>query len=232
MKRKANRQEAILTMMLVLGLLLAGCGRKDAAPAPSEPVAQSETVSPAETAVSSEAEIIIGRQDGERFEEVILLEGMEEKVRYEHVRNVAVGIEMDYDYESFIRQSDAERERFVPVWENAEDPEIWLEVTASPENAETVASSVEEALENEYDTIREAITLDRAGSCIRIDASNDKGNGETPDRLQTVTIIPAPDGCRVAAAHYSFESAEGFGRRFSSILNTLAVIDRKEAGGA
>ena len=39
-----------------------------------------------------------------------------------------------------------------------------------------------------------------------------------------VYIIPAPDGCRVATAHYSFESAEGFGRRFSYIVNTLTII--------
>ena len=37
------------------------------------------------------------RQDGERFEGVIILEGMEETVRYEHVRNDTVGFEMDYD---------------------------------------------------------------------------------------------------------------------------------------
>ena len=50
-----------------------------------------------------------------------------------------------------------------------------------------------------------------------------------PDLLQMVYIIPAPDGCRVATAHYSIESAEGFGRRFSYILNTLVVIDRNGA---
>ena len=46
------------------------------------------------------------------------------------------------------------------------------------------------------------------------------------DQLQVVYIIPAFDGCRVAVEHFSVESAEGFGRRFNYMLNTLAVIDR------
>ena len=39
-------------------------------------------------------------------------------------------------------------------------------------------------------------------------------------------IIPAADGCRIAAAHYGFEAAEGFGVRFRRIMDTLAVIER------
>ena len=69
--------------------------------------------------------------------------------------------------------------------------------------------------------------LDRAGSCIGIDASATK-DGQTPDRMQKVYIIPAPDGCIVATAHYFFEGAEGFGRRFSYMVNTLAVIARSK----
>ena len=167
-----------------------------------------------------------GRQDGERFEETIILEGMEETVRYEHIRNTSIGIEMDYDYESFVRRTGSDRECFISVWDDPEDPENYLEVTYSPKDAETAAAAIGETLSNDYDIIRETYMLDRAGSCTRIDASNAKGNGGTPEHLQAVYIIPAPDGCRVATAHYSFESAEGFGRRFSYIVKTLQVIDR------
>ena len=59
--------------------------------------------------------------------------------------------------------------------------------------------------------------LDCAGSCIKIDASNAKGNDGMPDLLQAVYIIPAADGSRFATAHYSFEIAEGFRSRFSYI---------------
>ena len=156
---------------------------------------------------------------------------MEEKVRYEHIRNDTVGIEMDYDYESFARQSEEGRERFVSVWEDPENPGNWLELTASVESAESAAASVEEELSKEYDIIREPITLEHAGSCIRIEACELKGTGRMADQLQVVTVIPAPDGCRVAAEHFSIESAEGFGRRFSYMLNTLTVIDRRDTGG-
>ena len=100
-------------------------------------------------------------------------------------------------------------------------------MTTSPDDADTVAATIGETLSANYDIIKESITLDRAGDCILIDASNAKGNKGTPDLLQTVYIIPAADGCRIATAHYTFESAEGFGRRFNYIMNTLVVIDRR-----
>ena len=148
MRRNKKNDWNAPAIMLMMGflLILSGCGRKDAAPEPAEPVIQEEANSPVETTAPSEAEIIIGRQDGERFEETILLEGMEEKVRYEHIRNDTVGIEMDYDYESFARQSEEGRERFVSVWDDPENPGNWLELTASAESAESAAASVEEEL--------------------------------------------------------------------------------------
>ena len=69
--------------------------------------------------------------------------------------------------------------------------------------------------------------LDRAGVCERIDASATKDN-RTPDMIEAVYIIPAGDGCLVAAAHYSFESAEGYGRRVAEMLHTLTVIGRAD----
>lgn len=166
-----------------------------------------------------------GRQDGDRFEAVIMLEGMEETVRYEHVRNDALGIEMDYDYEQFERHSEADHERFFSRYDNPEDPLNYLEVRSSAEDADTVAASVREALSNDCKIISEPYTLDRAGSCIRIDASCAKDGKGTPDWLQVVYIIPAEDGCRVATVRCTFESAEGFGARISYMMNTLAVLD-------
>ena len=133
---------------------------------------------------------------------------------------------MDYDYTRFVRNSEPDRECFVSCYDLADSPENYLEVTYSPETAETVAANIGEELSNEYDILRnDSFTLARAGSCIRIDASNGKGNTGTPDQLQMVYIIPASDGCRVATAHYSWESAEGFGRRFHYFMDTLSVID-------
>ena len=125
------------------------------------------------------------RQDGERFEGVIILEGMEETVRYEHVRNETVGFEMDYDYESFVRQNETVHERFVSQYDNPAAPQNYLEVIFQAQDAETVADSVGAELSQKYDIIREACVLERAGSCIRIDASATK-DGHTPDLLQAV----------------------------------------------
>ena len=167
------------------------------------------------------------RQDGERFEGVIILEGMEETVRYEHVRNNTVGFEMDYDYENFVRQNETVHERFVSQYDNPAAPQNYLEVIWQAQDAETVADSVGNELSKKYDITREPYTLEHAGSCIRIDASATK-DGHTPDLLQAVYIIPSGSGCLVAAAHYSFEGAEGFGRRFANMLDTLTVLSRAE----
>ena len=227
-----------LTLIATIALSLTGCrnARTDETNTPAaEPQATaSGQVSaedngqaiPAGHDGAAEAEVVIGRQDGERFEDVIILEGMEETVRYEHVRNNTVGIEMDYDYESFLRSSRSDRERFVSIWDDRGNPENYLEVTYSPKDADTVAASVTEILSNDYDLIREAYTLDSAGSCIRIEASELRGTGRMADQLQIVYIIPAADGCRVATEHFSIESAEGFGRRFSYMMKTLMVTDR------
>ncbi len=166
-----------------------------------------------------------GRIDGERFEAVIMIEGMEETVRYEHIRNEAAGFEMDYDYEQFERRSEPGLERFVSRYDDSGHPENYLEVKYSPENADAAAASVSETLSKDYDITRETVMLDGAGSCIRINASEAKGGKGTPDLLQAVYIIPAADSCIVAATHYTFESAEGFGVRFRNMLQTLAFID-------
>ncbi len=149
---------------------------------------------------------------------------MEETVQYEHVRNAYIGFEMDYEYESLERQSDAVCDRFISIYDDPEEPMNYLEVSNSAEDAEFVAASIKKSLEDDYDIIEETYTLDRAGDCIRLDASGAKDGGGTSDILYTAYIIPADDGCRIAMAHYSFESAEGFGRRITCMVNTLKVI--------
>ena len=210
---------------VLLLMTLSGCGRHQAAAVPTDPVLNADPVSQSESAEVSEGTIYTGRQNGERFETVILLEGMEETVRYEHVRNETVGFEMDYDYESFVRRSETGRECFVSVWDDSYNPENYLEVTYSSQDASSVAASVSEALSRDYEISRDdSFPLDRAGSCIRIDASAVKGGGWMPNQLQMVYIIPAADGCRIATAHYSIEGAEGFGRRFRYLMDTFSVI--------
>ena len=201
----------VLTAALILSL--AGCGK---APA-GEP-----------QAASSGPAAGPGRQDGERFEAAIVIEGMEETVLYEHIRNETVGFEMDYDCEQFTRQSRSDRERFVSVWDDPDEPTNYIEVTYSPQDANAAAASVGETLSADYEIVTEPWELDRAGSCIRIDASEVKGGGYMPDLLQTVYIIPARDGSRIAAAHCTAESAEGFGRRVAYMMDTLAVVDRQD----
>ena len=111
------------------------------------------------------------RQDGERYEGVITLEGMEQAVQYEHIVNLTAGFEMDYDYETFVRHSEADRERFALAWDDPENPEYYLEVTYSSEDAETVAAAISEELSKDYEITQGSMELDRAGSCIRIGAS-------------------------------------------------------------
>lgn len=236
MKKKLLIFAVIMTLMLSL----AACGTVP--PAKSEtpaaepqaeasetsvpPAAPSETEEPQpEAAETAEPAAEPGRQDGERFEAVIILEGMEETVHYEHVRNESLGFEMDYDYESLARSSEADRERFVSVWDKAEDPQNYLELTVRPEDAGTVAAAIREELSQTYDLTEEARELERAGGCLYIEASVLKGTNQMADQLQLVYIIPASDGCIVATEHLSIEAAEGFGRRFSYMLNTLSVID-------
>lgn len=163
------------------------------------------------------------RQDGERFEETILLEGMEETVRYEHVKNEALGIELDYEYESFDRRSEPDRECFISRYDDPSRPENYLEVQFVPADSNAAAASVSEALSNDYDIIIEPFMLDGAGSCICIDASEARGGRGTPDSLRTIYIIPAADGYVIATAHYTIESAEGFGARMRSMMHTLVI---------
>lgn len=218
----------LFALSAALMLMLAGCGK---APAAVTESTAAETAAPAVEPQTAEIETtesapLSGRQDGERFEDVIVMEGMEETVKYEHVVSKTLGFEMDYDYESFVRRSETDRERFISAWDNAENPENYLELTYSAESAEAVEASVRETLSQDYDLVEETRTLDRAGDCVRIEASAIKGTNTMAEQIETVYIIPASDGCRIATTHYAIEGSEGFGRRFDYMLNTLSVINR------
>ena len=177
----------------------------------------------AEPETAPAAESSSSRQDGERFEDVIMLEGMEETVKYEHVKNDVIGIELDYDYENFERRSGSASECFISRYDNVDDPQIFLEIFYSTEDADSAASSIASSLSKDYDVIKESRALKNAGPCTYIDASANK-DGQTPDKLQAVYVIPLSNGCAVATAHYTFESADGFGHRFNEIMNTLTVM--------
>ena len=191
---------ALLCMFMLLITAFSGCGNNNEEAKPSDPV------SPTESAEQSEAEAKTGRQDGERFETTIVIEGMEETVKYEHVRNETAGFEMDFDYKSYVRRSESDRECFVSSYDDPKDFQNYLEVAYSAEDADTVTAAVSKVLSKDYDVIRETVTLDGAGSCTKIDASAAADGSGTPDVLQTVYIIPAADGCRVATARYTFEA--------------------------
>ena len=187
-----------------------------------EPISENETIDPTEP---SEAESESERQDGERFEAVIILEGMEETVHYEHIRNDALGFEMDYDYENFVRHNEADREWFVSCWDDSDNPENYLEVKYSPLDAESAAAAVSETLSSDYEISRDdSFSLERAGSCILILAEEVKGGGFMPDQLRSVYIIPAEDGCRIATAHCATVESEGFLRRFRYMMNTFSAV--------
>ena len=112
------------------------------------------------------------------------------------------------------------------------DNSLKLKVCSGPQApydevyAELVAEVISAALSDEYDVFSEYRELDFAGRCIYLEASALKGTNQMAEQLQSIYIIPASDGCRVATAHYSIESAEGFGRRFANMVNTLSVLDR------
>ena len=167
------------------------------------------------------------RQNGERFEATVVLEGMEETIRCEHIVNDSLGIEMDYDYESFLRLSEGGRECFISFYDDPQQPLNRLEVTFTPQDAEAAAGAVSASLSGAYEVIRENRTLQNAGDCTVIDASREKGTDRMPDLLQTVYVIPAPGGSIVAAAQYTVEGAEGFGARISQMMNTLALIGER-----
>ena len=213
-KEEQNRKPAsILSLILISALLLtmiSACGKSaESDEAGSASLMESATPSP--TAASSTAPTAApspsqaaGRQDGERFDSVITIEGMEETVHYEHVKNETLGYEMDYN-----------------------TPENYLEVKYLSQDAETAAAAISEELSDRYEVGRSTYTLEKAGDCIRLDASVDANDPtRMAQQLQLVSVIPTSDGCFVVTEHYAIEGSEGFGRRFTYFLQSFSPITK------
>lgn len=226
-------KRVLLLCISVAALLLAACGMlnktPEAAPQPTAAVLTPAPETAQPTPIVPTPTPAPVRQDGERFDAVIMLEGMEETVHYEHLKNETLGFEMDYDYESFVRQREADRETFISVYDKPDNPENFLEITAVPQDADAVAAFVSEALSREFDLTNVTRTLARAGECVRIEASVIKGTNRMAPQLQAVYIIPSGDGCLLATTHAAIEASEGFWRRFDYMLNTLSLLARDES---
>ena len=229
-------KKTILSLLLAAAMMLslAACGAVSAGN--SAPAAEAES----QTTASDDGQIIVEetpetptrdeRQDGERFEAVIMMEGMEETVRYEHIRREDLGFAMDYDYENFVRQSEGDRERFVSNWDDPADPQNYLEVSCDTGNANLVADAISAGLSDVYDLLQDERELDNSVKCLRIEASVIKGTNQMADRIQEIYIIPAGSGSIVARAYYAIEGAEGFGRRFAYMVRTLNTLERDVEG--
>ena len=105
-----------------------------------------------------------------------------------------------------------------------------MELMYTAEDAETVTAFVSEAFSKEYDIITVPREFDQTGTCIYIEASVIKGTNNMADQIQAAYIIPASDGCIVATTHSFVVESEGFGHRFSYLLQTLKLIDRSGSG--
>lgn len=234
-------KKTIVTMTIILALMLslAGCGKAPAAesstPAPAPQATETvqtpaentpaETPAPVETPAPT-AEPAPARQDGERFEGTFCYQGFEETVHYEHLRREDLGFEMDYDYDMFVRQSGADYERFVHVWDDPANPANYIEVEADTGNANLVADAMNAALSGEFDTTVVYRDMDNGEQCICIEASVIKGTNQMADRIEERYIIPAPDGCRIATARYDTVDSEGLAKRLFHMVKTIAAFDR------
>ena len=230
-------KKTILSLLLAAAMMLslAACG---SVPATQNETPAAETES--QTTASDDGQIIVEetpetptqdeRQDGERFEAVIMMEGMEEAVRYEHIRREDLGFAMDYDYENFVRQSEGDRERFVSNWDDPADPQNYLEVSYDTGNANLVADVLSAGLSDVYDLFQDERELDNSVKCLRIEASVIKGTNQMAEMIQEIYIIPAGSGSIVARAYYAIEGAEGFGRRFAYMVRTLNTLERDVEG--
>jgi len=221
-RRKQFPGKTAALALALTTVILSGCGKSGQAAKPAEPAP-----TPAPAVAETAAPVRPARQVGERFEGSFTFQGMEEKVQYEHIRSDAVGFEMDLDYESFKRVADGDCERFVSVWDDQARPENYLEVRADARSAEAVAEALTAELSEEYDVTTLEQELDSGARAIRLEASVIKGANQMADNLNSVYIIPAPDGCRIAWVRCFITDSEGFSLRVSKMVNTLTAIDRQ-----
>ena len=228
--KQSKRYLALLLGLVMLLAVLTACGRKNSDVQPIESAAPEESAQvPEESAEAPEAAAKPERENGERFEDVITIEGMEETIKLEHVINEIAGFAMDYDYESFVRRSAPDLECFIWSYDDPENPENFVEVSYSAEDAETVADTIETELSEDYEVYRDTTVLSSGCECIRMDASAVPGGAYTADVMQAVYVIPTADGCRVARIQYLPEGSDGFGKRLTYLVNTITVMEAKEA---
>lgn len=224
MKRKTVYLILTALMMAALVVTITGCKKNTPTEtASSEPVVIDINggTSDVATADPVDDESKTGRADGERFDSTIMLEGMEETVHYEHVVNNDLGFEIDYEYEELNRKTLADREIFISVYDDENDPSNYLEVSQSDLPVDTVITNLKTELSQKADIETETRTLENAGEVTYIEASSKDGN--MLDQIQSVYVIPAVNGTIVARCHFSIEAAEGFGGRFRQMLNTLVL---------
>ena len=193
----------------------------EAAAKTTEDAAKSEAADTTDAGESSEA-APAKRQVGDRYEDVIVYEGYEEILKFEHVKNEAAGFEMDYEYSRFVRKSDSNGDIFTLNLDGVEEPQYYLEVSYSSEEAEAAAASISEELSKNYSVTLSELT--EGGKMIN--AVPTEENQEL-DELQSAYVIPAADGCRVARAHYSYDSSDFFGNLFSMMMDSISAIDRQ-----
>lgn len=160
-----------------------------------------------------------------RFDAVIMIEGMEETVQYEHAVNEELGIAINYEYKLFERFSEEDRETFISVYDDPENPSEYFDISYRAEAADAVLAQESAALKEKYEISVSELTLNGAGKCTYIDASADKGGKTMPEVLRSVYIIPAQDGCYVVSTRCYIESAEGFGVRVRNMINTITLLD-------
>ena len=224
MKRKTVYSILTALLMAALVMTITGCKKNTTTEtASAEPVVIDINGGTSDVATADPVggESKTGRADGERFDGTIMLEGMEETVHYEHVVNNDLGFEIDYEYEDLNRKTLADREIFISVYDDENDPSNYLEVSQSDLPVDTVITNLRIELSQKADIETETRTLENAGEVTYIEASSKDGN--MLNQIQSVYVIPAGYGTIVARCHFSIEAAEGFGGRFRQMLNTLVV---------
>jgi len=224
MKRKTVYSILTALLMAALVMTITGCKKNTTTEtASAEPVVIdiNDGTSDVATADPVGGESKTGRADGERFDGTIMLEGAEETVHYEHIVNNDLGFEMDYEYEQLNRKTLADREIFISVYDDENDPSNYLEVSQSDLPVDTVITNLRIELSQKADIETETRTLENAGEVTYIEASSKDGN--MLNQMQSVYVIPAGNGTIVVRYHFSIEAAEGFAGRFREMLNTLVV---------
>lgn len=189
-------------------------------------VLDQETESEPEVVIETEYESPTGMKDGDQFDVTIMLEGIEETITYSHVINSGVGFEMDYECDSLNRISEANKETFISIYEDQSAPEIYLEIKYDNGDVESTANTMTTLLSDNYDLTQDTFKLDNAGACTRISATSKTGDNSK----QTIYIIPAGSGSVVAISHFTADSEEGWGRRFSEMINTIIIIGETPSG--